>query len=119
LVQRRHDRDVSVTADVSTLMEGHYAIGCQVHLVATTLWGYTPESRRGPGPDLDLIAGLVADSPVPVVAEGRLHSPLDVRAAFTRGAHAVAVGSAITEPRFAIARFMTELPNDRSLTPEP
>ncbi len=115
LVQRCHARGVGVMADISTLAEGLHATRCRVDLVASTLSGYTPASRPGPGPDLDLIAELAAATSVPVVAEGRLHTPEDVRAAFERGAHAVVVGSAITEPRFAIARFLSGLPLASSL----
>jgi N-acylglucosamine-6-phosphate 2-epimerase len=58
LVRRCARRGVGVMADVSTLAEGLYADRCGVDLVATTLSGYTPESRPGPGPDLELIAEL-------------------------------------------------------------
>ena len=109
LVARCHAHGVGVMADISVLEEGKYAVQCGVDLVASTLAGYTPESRPGPGPDLDLIAELVEGTSVPVIAEGRLHAPTDVLAAFARGAHAVVVGSAITEPRFAVARFLSEL----------
>jgi N-acylglucosamine-6-phosphate 2-epimerase len=114
LVARCRTRGVGVMADVSTLAEGLYAARCRVDLVASTLSGYTPESRPGPRPDLELIAELATGTSTPVVAEGRLHSPTDVRAAFARGAHAVVVGSAITEPRFLIARFLTGLPQASS-----
>lgn len=110
LVTRCHARDVGVMADISTLAEGRYAAQCGVDLVASTLAGYTPESRPGPLPDLDLIAELSEGTSAPVIAEGRLHSPTDVVAAFARGAHAVVVGTAITEPRFAIGRFLSGLP---------
>ena len=110
LVTRCRARGVGVMADISTLAEGQYAARCGVDLVASTLAGYTPESRPGPAPDLDLITELAEGTSAPVIAEGRLHSPADVLAAFARGAHAVVVGSAITEPRFAIARFLSGLP---------
>jgi N-acylglucosamine-6-phosphate 2-epimerase len=119
LVTRCHARGVSVMADVSTLAEGLYAARCGADLVATTLAGYTPESRPGPDPDLDLIAELAGGAAVPVVAEGRLHAPEQVRAAFARGAHAVVVGTAITEPRFAIARFLTGSPAAPARSGEP
>ncbi len=110
LVQRCAERGVVAMADISTLAEGLYADRCGVDLVATTLSGYTPESRPGPGPDIALVGELATAAAAPIVAEGRLHLPEDVRAAFANGAHAVVVGSAITEPRFAVKRFLTGLP---------
>jgi N-acylglucosamine-6-phosphate 2-epimerase len=110
LLRRCAGHGVAVMADISTLAEGLYADRCGVDLVATTLSGYTPESRPGPGPDLELIEALAEAAAAPIVAEGRLHSPEDVRAAFDHGAHAVVVGTAITEPRFAARRFLTGLP---------
>jgi N-acylglucosamine-6-phosphate 2-epimerase len=113
LVMRCRARGVGVMADISTLAEGKYAARGRVDLVASTLAGYTPESRPGPGPDLDLVAELAEGTSVPVIAEGRLHAPTDVVAAFARGAHAVVVGSAITEPRFVVQRFLSGLPPAR------
>ena len=75
--------------------------------VATTLSGYTEETahRRTVGPDLDLLAALASSVDVPVVAEGRFDTPDLVAAAFRHGAHAVVVGTMITNPREITRRF--------------
>nr|WP_221473229.1 N-acetylmannosamine-6-phosphate 2-epimerase [Planomonospora venezuelensis] len=96
-----------VMADVSTYEEGVAAAEAGADVVGTTLAGYTPYSRVGPGPDLDLVARLSADLPVPVIAEGRIHSPEQAAEALRRGAHAVVVGTAITHPA-TITRWFTE-----------
>ena len=44
------------------------------------------------------LAELVAALDKPVICEGRIHTPADVRAALEIGAHAVVVGTAITNP---------------------
>jgi N-acylglucosamine-6-phosphate 2-epimerase len=98
-----------VMADVSTLEEGTAAVAAGADLVATTLAGYTPYSRQGPGPDLELVAALAARVDVPVVAEGRIATPEQARAALDAGAWAVVVGGAITRPQLITARFVAAL----------
>ena len=98
-----------VLADVSTFDEGLAAVAAGADLVATTLSGYTPYSPQQPGPDLDLLADLVARLPVPVIAEGRIHTPDQARAALTAGAFAVVVGGAITRPQWITAQFVRSL----------
>lgn len=95
-----------VMADVSTRAEGIAAARAGADLVATTLSGYTPYSPRHDGPDLALVAALSAALPdVPVVAEGRYHSPGDVSAALEAGAGSVVVGTAITDPSWITGTF--------------
>jgi N-acylglucosamine-6-phosphate 2-epimerase len=98
-----------VMADVSTLEEGLAAAAAGADLVATTLSGYTPSSRQGQGPDLELVAALAARLDVPVVAEGRIGTPQEARAALDAGAWTVVVGGAITRPQLITARFVDAL----------
>ena len=98
-----------VMADVSTAAEGVAAAAAGADLVATTLAGYTPYSRPGPGPDLELVAALAARVEVPVVAEGRITTPQEARAALEAGAWTVVVGGAITRPQLITARFVAAL----------
>lgn len=67
-------------------------------LVGTTLAGHTGERPKTSGPDWELIDELVAQCTVPVIAEGRIHSPADSAEAIRRGAWTVVVGTAITHP---------------------
>lgn len=94
-----------VMADVSTYEEGLAAAEAGADVVGTTLAGYTPYSRQVPGPDLDLVARLARDLPVPVVAEGRIQTGEQAAEAIRRGAHAVVVGTAITHPTSITRRF--------------
>jgi N-acylglucosamine-6-phosphate 2-epimerase len=119
-----HTLDVPVLADVDTVDAGLAAAAAGAAAVATTLSGYTdaaaPDPERnasdpdphasGPGriasgPDLPLLRALVADLDIPVLAEGRYGSPAHVRAALDTGAHAVVVGTAITDPFTLTRRF--------------
>ncbi|WP_226779934.1 N-acetylmannosamine-6-phosphate 2-epimerase [Oceaniglobus trochenteri] len=88
-------------ADISTLEEGIAAAEAGADYVATTLSGhtdYTSAPENG-GPDLALITALANRLNVPIVAEGRIRTAAEVRAALDAGAHAVVVGTAITNPR--------------------
>ena len=97
-----------VFADIATLEEGRAAQAAGATYVATTLAGYTEEtaSRKTGGPDLELLSALVAEVPVPIVAEGRFDTPELVAEAFRRGAHAVVVGTAVTNPREITKKFV-------------
>lgn len=56
-------------------------------------------------PDLPLLRALVEKLDRPVLAEGRYGTPAAVRAALDAGAHAVVVGTAITDPFTLTRRF--------------
>ena len=91
-----------VMADVSTLAEG-------TAYISTTLSGYTPYSRQLSGPDLRLVEELVGRTDTPVTAEGRYWTPGEAAEALRRGAHAVVIGTAITNPLEIARRFATAL----------
>ena len=93
-------------ADISTPDEALAAQAAGASYVATTLSGYTRPGMPAPrGPDLALVAELAARLSVPVVAEGRIDTPDLARAALAAGAHAVVVGTMITNPREITRRF--------------
>ncbi|MHB2165354.1 N-acetylmannosamine-6-phosphate 2-epimerase [Alsobacter sp. R-9] len=100
-----------VFADVSTVEEGLGAEMLGADYVATTLSGYTgaAPAARDDGPDLDLLAMLVKTCRVPVVAEGRFDTPGLAARALELGAHAVVVGTMITNPREITRRFVAAL----------
>jgi putative N-acetylmannosamine-6-phosphate epimerase len=97
-----------VFADIATLEEGRAAHAAGATYVATTLSGYTEETSSGrtEGPDLELLSALVAEIPAPIIAEGRFDTPELVAEAFRCGAHAVVVGTAITNPREITRKFV-------------
>lgn len=88
-----------VMADISTHAEGLAAADLGADMLSTTLSGYTPYSPQQKGPDIDLVARLAAVSRIPVIAEGRYHTPQQVTQALESGALSVVVGGAITRPR--------------------
>jgi len=99
-----------VMADIATLEEGLAAEAAGADYVGTTLAGYTPETAALVGPDLELVGALAARCRVPVIAEGRYDRPELVAEAFRRGAYAVVVGTAITNPREITRGFAAAAP---------
>ncbi len=110
LVRRiRDELGAEVFADVSTFEEGLKAAEWGADYVATTLSGYTEATQPKPdAPDLALLEALTKRLEVPVVAEGRYNTPERVAEAFARGAHAVVVGTMITNPREITRMFVQE-----------
>jgi N-acylglucosamine-6-phosphate 2-epimerase len=98
-------------ADISTLEEGLNAAELGFDLISTTLSGYTTETRsQGKsahlGPDFDLLEALVKQTKCPIVLEGRVWEPEEVTRAFSLGAFAVVIGSAVTRPHEITRRFV-------------
>ncbi|GAB3272331.1 N-acetylmannosamine-6-phosphate 2-epimerase [Arthrobacter pigmenti] len=88
-----------VMADCGSQDDAVAAADAGADILGTTLSGYTGERPRTTGPDLELVADIANAIPsVPVVAEGRIHTPAQAKAALDAGAFAVVVGTAITHP---------------------
>lgn len=104
-IHRRYPAQL-LMADISTYEEGLDAYRHGINLVSTTMSGYTDYSPRLEGPDVELVRRLAADLPVPVLAEGRVHTPQQAVEVLEAGAWAVIVGGAITRPLEIAARFM-------------
>ncbi len=111
LIERIHvELGLPVLADVAQLEDGLGAQAAGADAVATTLAGYVMEGAPPPeDPDLDLVEELARALRVPVVAEGRIKTPAQAREALERGAFAVVVGTAITNPREIARGFVRAL----------
>ncbi len=96
-------------ADISTFEEGINASKLGFDFISTTLSGYTDYSSKKEGPDLELVQQLASAVEIPIVAEGRLHSPELAKKAIEAGAYCVVVGGAITRPKEITARFIKGL----------
>ena len=99
--------DIALLGDISTFEEGVKAADYGIDAVSTTLSGYTPYSptfgKLGDippaEPDYQLIRYLKAAISIPVIAEGRISTPEQAQQALATGAHAVVVGTAISNPQ--------------------
>lgn len=109
----RSELGVPVLADIATFDEALAAADAGADLVLTTMRGHTEETAHVRGFDLAFLEELVAGSPVPVIAEGRLETPELAAAALAAGAFAVVVGSAITRPHTIARRFAAALEGAR------
>ncbi|MCY3781474.1 MAG: N-acetylmannosamine-6-phosphate 2-epimerase [Chloroflexi bacterium] len=96
-------------ADVSNLNEAQAAAELGVAMAAPTLSGYTENGPAQDGPDFELLRQMIKALPIPVIAEGRVHTPEQARRALDLGAWSVVVGSAITRPRTITARFVSAI----------
>ncbi|OCA94891.1 N-acylglucosamine-6-phosphate 2-epimerase [Actinobaculum suis] len=94
-----HAAGALVMADCGSLEDALYAAESGADLLGTTLAGYTPSRPKTSGPDFELLAQMVEAVPhLPVVCEGRIHTPEDARQVMAAGAWAAVVGTAITHP---------------------
>jgi N-acylglucosamine-6-phosphate 2-epimerase len=100
--------DAPIMADVDSLEAGLRAREAGADAIATTLSGYTGD-RGADGVDVALIAELAAALDCPIVAEGRIRTDADVAAARAAGAHALVIGTAITNPVAITRAFVAAL----------
>ena len=70
--------------------------------------GYTDSSPSLQGPDYELIKQLVYQK-IPVIAEGRIHTPEQLQKAYSLGITSAVIGGAITRPKEIAERFISAL----------
>ncbi|MCC0638908.1 MULTISPECIES: N-acetylmannosamine-6-phosphate 2-epimerase [unclassified Clostridioides] len=100
------ENNVLVMADISNYDEAVKAQEYGVDCVSTTLSGYTPYTEILDGPDFVLMERLVKDLKIPVIAEGKVNTPQDLKKVFEIGVHSSVVGSAITRPQLITEKFV-------------
>jgi N-acylglucosamine-6-phosphate 2-epimerase len=103
-----HQHNRLAMAKISTAVEAIAALDAGADYVSTALSGYTNYSPKLEGPDLELISDLSMHD-IEIIAEGRFRTPSEARAALSRGAFAVIVGSAITRPDVITSWFSQEM----------
>jgi len=109
LVAAIHDAGCIAMADCAGVGDALAALAAGAEIVATTLYGYTDETAGAPLPALAL-TGELAELDGFVVAEGGVHRPSDLAAAFDAGADAVVVGTAITNTDWLVGEFAARAP---------
>jgi len=96
-------------ADCATIDEGLAAAKLGFDAIGTTLSGYTEDSKNEPTPNLRMMAVLAYICGKPVIAEGNISTPQELRLAMECGVYAAVVGSAITRPMLITQRFVEEM----------
>ncbi len=97
--------NVLTMADCSTYEECIEAQRIGFDCVSTTLCGYTSYSKQVEGPNFELMKKLVEVLEVPLIAEGKINTPQDLKESLALGCHCAVVGGAITRPQNITATF--------------
>lgn len=107
LVTLIHQNGRLAMADCSTFEECQEAERLGFDIVSTTLCGYTHYSKLLDGPNFDLLKQCVSALEVPVIAEGKINTPEDLRKVYEEcGVFSAVVGGAITRPKQITERFI-------------
>lgn len=109
LVAAAHRCGLAAMADCALQADAASAIAAGADIVATTLAGYTQATRGRALPALDLLAWIAAHHEF-AVCEGGIGDPAAARRAFEAGAHAIVVGTAITNIDVLVRRFVETAP---------
>ena len=110
LVARIHEAGRLAMADCSTYEECAKAQEIGFDIISTTLCGYTPYSKKVDGPNFELLKKCMDTLTVPVIAEGKINTPEDLRRVYEEcGVFSAVVGGAITRPQQITARFVGAL----------
>ena len=96
-------------ADTSCFDEGKKAEKLGFDLIGTTMAGYTPYTKGTPLPDFNLMQRYVSELHTPVIAEGGIWVPEQLKKAIDIGVHSAVVGTAITRPRDITKHFVEVL----------
>lgn len=101
--------EIVLMADISNLEEAIYAEKAGVDCVGTTMNGYTAYTADSKKFDPELVKAISEQVKIPVIAEGKIHEPHQVKLALDSGAHCVVVGGAITRPEEIAKRFINAI----------
>lgn len=103
VVETIHAAGCLALADCATSADASDARAAGADAVATTLCGYTAETKGTALPALGLVRDLTPQGFT--ICEGGVRSPQEVRAALEAGAGAVVVGTAITNVDWLVREF--------------
>lgn len=101
--------DMIFMGDCSCIEDGIHAEELGFDLVGTTLCGYTTETKDVELPNISLMKQMASTLKIPVIAEGGIWSPEQLKVAIDSGVHAAVVGTAITRPMEITKRFVNAI----------
>ncbi len=108
---RKQFPNIILMGDVSKLSEGIECEKLGFDLIGTTLSGYTEDTKGKKLPDFTLMKELNEKLSTPIIAEGGIWTPEDLKRAFDTGVYAAVVGTAITRPMEITKRFVKAINN--------
>lgn len=106
---KRNYPDVLLMGEISTLEEAKAIVGLGFDFISTTLSGYTQASSDITSVNLDLISAITKAINIPVIAEGKIETPIQAKQTLEVGAYAVVVGTSITRPEIITSRYVKEV----------
>lgn len=96
-------------ADCSSYEEGMHAAKIGFDLVGTTMNGYTQYTKGVELPNIELMGRLAKECGKPVIAEGGIWLPDQLKAALDAGVWSAVIGGAITRPMEITRRFVSAI----------
>ena len=96
-------------ADTSCFEEGKRAEELGFDLIGTTMAGYTPYTKGRTLPDVELVHRYSTQLHTPIIAEGGIWVPDDLKNVYKAGAFSAVCGTAITRPMDITKRFVKAL----------
>lgn len=103
--------DILFMGDCSTVEDAMHAQELGFDLVGTTLCGYTTETSGYTLPNVQMMKQLVNILTIPVIAEGGIWTPEQLKECIDCGVLAAVVGTAITRPMDITKRFVEVISN--------
>lgn len=103
-----HQGGALAMADCALADDGVCARADGADIIATTLCGYTKETKGTALPALELVRAF-AQLDCYVICEGGIHAPQAAAAAVAAGADAVVVGTAITNTEWLVGQYAAAL----------
>lgn len=100
-------------ADTSCFEEGKLAEELGFDLIGTTMSGYTPYTKGRTLPDCELIQKYSTELNTPIIAEGGIWCPQDLKNVYKAGAFSAVCGTAITRPMDITKRFVKALEENK------
>ncbi len=96
-------------ADCSSYEEGMHAAEIGFDLIGTTMSGYTDYTQGADLPNIDLMGRLACECGKPVIGEGGIWLPEQLKEALDAGIWAAVIGGAITRPLEITRRFVAAI----------
>lgn len=106
---RKLYKDQIFMADCSSIEEGMCAAELGFDFIGTTMSGYTEYTKGTQLPNFEMIETLARECGKPVIAEGGIWCPNDLKKALDFGAYAAVVGTAITRPMDITKRYVAAI----------
>jgi N-acylglucosamine-6-phosphate 2-epimerase len=103
--------DMLFMGDCASLEDAIHAQKIGFDLVGTTLCGYTKATIGIQLPNIQLMKELVDSLCIPVIAEGGIWTPEQLKLAMDSGIYAAVIGTAITRPMDITKRFIEAITN--------